>query len=100
MEVLSAKLEYFNSQPHKGADTCFLLPHFLHSNFNSQPHKGADSRWKSLHPVHKYFNSQPHKGADPTPSAISSPREISTHSPTRGLTAILGKKSHLKLFNL
>lgn len=26
--------------------------------------------------------------------------DISTHSPTRGLTAILDKKSHLKLFNL
>ena len=79
----------FNSQPRKGADMIEEMKRNA-EGFNSQPRKGADV------PVHPYsslircFNSQPRKGAD----RIQIRRHVfhlrvSTHSPARGLTAIL-----------
>ena len=80
---------HFNSQPHKGADRYRETNRITLSNFNSQPHKGADAVASPCILPESYFNSQPHKGADPRPSPVPYPvREISIHSPTRGLTAV------------
>ena len=77
---------YFNSQPHKEADSVFLVNHSAQDNFNSQPHKEADPanfHHGTIHSISThsltrrltcnslrtpgsvwYFNSQPHKEAD------------------------------------
>ena len=43
-----------------------------------------------LDKITKSFNSQPHKGADGGMRSDRSRRRVSTHSPTRGLTAVYG----------
>ena len=55
---------YFNSQPHKEADTLWYHRIGKRRYFNSQPHKEADSRDEKVIHVQKHFNSQPHKEAD------------------------------------
>ena len=64
MDEIISQEGYFNSQPHKEADSCFLL-------------KGAEQN---------YFNSQPHKEADRTGRVLVGNLPISTHSLTRRLT--------------
>ena len=58
------KNAYFNSQPHKEADSNVQADLRIEEYFNSQPHKEAD--YKSLANAKKEwnFNSQPHKEAD------------------------------------
>ena len=40
---------YFNSQPHKEADSVSIQCIFRHGNFNSQPHKEADTSFRFLY---------------------------------------------------
>ena len=108
-EILLKK-SYFNSQPHKEADTIRTLMERRFTHFNSQPHKEADGIsgnvdmdvfYISTHSLTrrltlslpyrmqlcKHFNSQPHKEADYTISAANTNiYVISTHSLTRRLT--------------
>ena len=102
---------YFNSQPHKEADSCrghitsrcrgfqltasqggWRLMHHLNwiqsFYFNSQPHKEADGKCMDEETQKtRNFNSQPHKEADRYRRSKKRSRvKISTHSLTRRLT--------------
>ena len=55
---------YFNSQPHKEADTRNRRCNYGIIHFNSQPHKEADLKIWRKNAWKRYFNSQPHKEAD------------------------------------
>ena len=63
------------------------------SHFNSQPHKEADPEQSYKVVSMHYFNSQPHKEADAIDSMSQIISDISTHSLTRRLTAILFNKN-------
>ena len=80
---------YFNSQPHKEADSLPGYNHIGTPYFNSQPHKEADVTKSKFYPVIAYFNSQPHKEADWTWLQNTIEKIISTHSLTRRLTLFL-----------
>ncbi len=58
--------EYFNSQPHKEADSDCVIYSIITEHFNSQPHKEADAEQIDTHPRYT----------------------ISTHSLTRRLTEL------------
>ena len=68
--------------------------------FNSQPHKGADGAFEDSCKLSYDFNSQPHKGADPAFGDIWLDSSISTHSPTRGLTPRIQMLIWCSLFQL
>ena len=56
--------------------------------FNSQPHKEADSDNLVLESFVIHFNSQPHKEADKEETVVVKRVSISTHSLTRRLTEL------------
>ena len=62
-----------------------ILAH-AHLYFNSQPHKEADTKPEKSESPEIYFNSQPHKEADHIHRILCIHSNISTHSLTRRLT--------------
>ena len=82
-------IDYFNSQPRKGADS---LPasdrHLAHISTHS-PARGLTISNPAGGTRTIHFNSQPRKGADNDTYRRHHHRAISTHSPARGLTLAL-----------
>ena len=64
-------------------------------NFNSQPHEEADIYCCQIIVYGQYFNSQPHEEADAVVGSMGGKINISTHSLTKRLTAILDKNTFI-----
>ena len=79
---------YFNSQPHKEADSVSIQCIFRHGNFNSQPHKEADTSFRFLYTFASFQLTASQGGWPGHILWRISEFLISTHSLTRRLTEI------------
>ena len=77
---------YFNSQPHKEADSVSIQCIFRHGNFNSQPHKEADTSFRFLYTFASFQLTASQGGWPASGPMIWWSKHISTHSLTRRLT--------------
>ena len=65
--------------------TAHYFPHTI-PHFNSHAHEGRDLYGGYIFPRRSHFNSHAHEGRDPKTSLQRYCAEISTHTPTRGVT--------------
>ena len=81
--------EDFNPHSHKGSDRFWAMLKIGFTYFNPHSHKGSDVEWNGAMPTVFYFNPHSHKGSDFYDCILESYKEISIHTPTRGVTVLL-----------